>query len=175
VDGGVTAFRQGKLLFTIDGIWMMQGFKDQAGLKFGVAPVDSLFGTVKKAAWGGSHQFVLYKMKKNDAEKRKAALTFVDWIGKKSVEWAKWGQIPAHNGARDSADFKALKEQAILAQQVPSAIFIEAKDNPWAPQGWDTINEQLTLILTNKIGVKEGLDKAVENGKKALEAAKAGQ
>lgn len=174
VDGGVTAFRQGKLLFTIDGIWMMQGFKDQAGLKFGVAPVSNLFGTAKKAAWGGSHQFVLYKMKKNDAEKRKAALTFIDWIGKHSVDWAKWGQIPAHNTARNSAEFKALKEQAILAEQVGHALFVEAKDNPWAPQGWDTVVEQMNLILTNKLEVKAGLDKAVENGKKALEAAKSG-
>lgn len=174
VDGGVTAFRQGKLLFHIDGIWMMQGFKDQAGLNFGVAPVDTLFGSVKKAAWGGSHQFVLYKMKKNDAEKRKAALTFVDWIGKHSVEWAKWGQIPAHNTARNSAEFKALKEQSILAQQVNSAIFIEAKDNPWAPQGWDTVVEQMNLILTKKLEVKAGLDKAVETGIKALESAKSG-
>jgi len=172
VDGGVTAFRQGKLLFTIDGIWMMQGFKDQAGLKFGVAPVTSLFGTAKKAVWGGSHQFVLYKMKKNDTEKRKAALTFVDWIGKHSVEWAKWGQIPAHNGARSSAEFKALTEQSILAQQTDHAIFVEAKDNPWAAQGWDTVVEQMNLILTNKLEVKAGLDKAVDTGKKALEAAK---
>lgn len=174
VDGGVTAFRQGKLLFTIDGIWMMQGFKDQAGLNFGVAPVQSILGTQKKAVWAGSHQFVLYKMKKNDEAKRKAALTFVDWIGKHSVEWAKWGQIPAHNEARNSADFKALKEQSILAQQVDSVIFVEGKDNPWAPAGFDTIGEQLNLIFTNKIDTKAGLDKAVENALKALESAKAG-
>ena len=174
VDGGVTAFRQGKLLFHIDGIWMMQGFKDQAGLNFSVAPIDSILGDKAKAVWGGSHQFVLYNQKKTDAEKRKAALTFVEWIGKHSVEWAKWGQVPARNEVREGAEFKALKEQATLALQVPNAKFMVAKNNPFAPQGFDPIVDQMNLVLTNKADAKSALDQAMANGKKAIEAAKQG-
>ena len=153
---------------------MMQGFKDQAGLNFSVAPIDSILGDKAKAVWGGSHQFVLYNQKKTDAEKRKAALTFVEWIGKHSVEWAKWGQVPARNEVREGAEFKALKEQATLALQVPNAKFMVAKNNPFAPQGFDPIVDQMNLVLTNKADAKSALDQAMANGKKAIEAAKQG-
>ncbi|MCG0237725.1 MAG: ABC transporter substrate-binding protein [Firmicutes bacterium] len=172
VDGGVTAFRQGKLLFHIDGIWMMQGFKEQQGLNFGVAPVSSLFGTKQKAAWGGSHQFVLFKKKDWTAERRQAALTFIDWIGQHSVEWAKWGQIPARNVARESEEFKALKEQSILATQLEHAIFFAAPNNPWAAQGTDPLGDAISAVLTNKMGIKEALDQAVALGNKNMEASR---
>ena len=48
-------------------------------------------------------------------ESRADALVFVKWIGDKSLAWTKTGKMPAKVTTLESADFKALPEQAIVA------------------------------------------------------------
>jgi multiple sugar transport system substrate-binding protein len=81
-----------------------------------VAPLPNIGGT--QAAWAGSHQFVLPKLKTPDQNKSTAARVFVNYVSQKSLEWAKGGQVPARKQVRESAEFKALPEQAALAQQI---------------------------------------------------------
>src|SRR6185436_12720764 len=57
----------------------------------------------KKATWAQSHQFALPKQRNQDAAKREAVLKFVKWMGEHSVDWAKAGQVPARNSARQEA------------------------------------------------------------------------
>lgn len=77
----------------------------------------------KKAVWANSHQFTLPTQKSADDNKTQAAKVFVNWVSKKSLEWAKGGQIPARNSVREEAGFKELKGQAILAGQLDYVVF----------------------------------------------------
>ncbi len=71
-----------------------------------------------QAAWAGSHQFVLPTQKTPDENKSTASRVFLNWISQQSLEWAKAGQVPARNSVRESAEFKALKDQATLGAQI---------------------------------------------------------
>lgn len=165
VDGGFNAFKQGKALFHLDGIWMLDGMKGQTGLNFDVAPTHTLFGS-KPAAWAGSHQFVVFNQKEQNKDKLDAAFTFINWITKNSVTWASYGQIPARKSARESAEFKALAHQSKLAVMVDHIVFMAS--TPTAPDGWGPAWEAFDLALDKKLTVQKALDEAVVKGNKAL-------
>jgi multiple sugar transport system substrate-binding protein len=115
-DADLVALRNGKTAFNWNGIWTINTLKDDKSLRWGAAPVPQI-GT-QKAAWAGSHQFVQFKQRQTDTNKLTAGKVFINWISQKSLEWAKGGQVPARKEVRDSAEFKALPEQAALAQQI---------------------------------------------------------
>lgn len=115
-DADLVALRNGKNALNWNGIWTINTLKEDKNLQWGAAPVPQI-GT-RKAVWAGSHQFVQYKQKQQDDNKLTAGKVFINWISQKSLEWAKGGQVPARKEVRDSAEFKALPEQAALAQQI---------------------------------------------------------
>ena len=96
-------------------------FGAKTGLEWGVAPLPNIGGT--KAAWAGSHQFVLPTQRTPDENKAVAPRVFLNWISTKSIEWAKGGQVPGANSVRESEEFKALKDQATLATQIDDLHF----------------------------------------------------
>jgi multiple sugar transport system substrate-binding protein len=115
-DADNVAFQNNKNAFIWNGIWNINTAKEKASLKWGVAALPNIGG--KNAAWAGSHQFVLPTLKTADENKSTAARVFINWISQKSLEWAKGGQVPARNEVRESAEFKALKEQATIGAQI---------------------------------------------------------
>lgn len=115
-DADNIAFQNDKNAFIWNGIWNINTCKEKASLKWGVAALPNIGG--KKAAWAGSHQFVLPTMKTPDTNKSTAARVFLNWISQQSLEWAKGGQVPARNEVRESAGFKALKEQSAIGAQI---------------------------------------------------------
>jgi multiple sugar transport system substrate-binding protein len=115
-DADIIAFQNGKTAFNWNGIWTINTLKEKKSLEWGVAALPNIGGT--PAAWAGSHQFVLPTLKTPDANKSTAARVFLNWISQQSLEWAKGGQVPARNSVRESAEFKALKEQSILGAQI---------------------------------------------------------
>ncbi|MBS4179521.1 ABC transporter substrate-binding protein [Lederbergia citrea] len=166
-DGEVTLFRQGKLAFHFNGIWMINGFNEQDGLNYGAAPIP-VFGE-KEATFAGSHNFVIPKQKKQDPAKLEAAMTFIKYITDNSLEWAKAGQIPAKNSVRDSDEFKALEHQSAIAEQVPYLVFPPA--SPTFMDAWSPTDEAINLAVLGKKSAKEALDAAADKGKKQAEAA----
>ena len=65
----ITAFRQGKTCFNFNGVWMLDQYKGQDGLNFGVAPLPR-FGS-QDAAWGRASHLTLPKQRANyDKNKR---------------------------------------------------------------------------------------------------------
>ena len=94
---------------------------EKKGLEWDVAPLPNIGGT--KAAWAGSHQFVLPTVRDPDQNKQDAARVFINWISQKSLEWAKGGQVPVRKSVRESAEFKALTHQAALATQIDDVHF----------------------------------------------------
>ncbi|MBC9820609.1 ABC transporter substrate-binding protein [Terrabacter sp. MAHUQ-38] len=121
-DADLVALENGKTAFNWNGIWTINTLGAKPGLKWGVAALPNIGGT--KAAWAGSHQFVLPTLRTPDENKSTAARVFLNWISTKSIEWAKGGQVPARNSVRESPEFKALKDQAALATQIDDLHFV---------------------------------------------------
>ncbi|MBS4195574.1 ABC transporter substrate-binding protein [Lederbergia citri] len=166
-DGEVTLFRQGKLAFHFNGIWMINGFEEQEGLNFGSAPIP-VFGE-KASTFAGSHNFVLPKQKKKNEAKLEAAMKFVKYVTDNSLEWAKAGQVPAKNSVRESDDFKALEHQSAIAEQVPYLIFPPA--SPTFIDAWSPTDEAINLAVLGKSSAKDALNAAAEKGEKQAAAA----
>ncbi|HZE41240.1 MAG TPA: ABC transporter substrate-binding protein [Stackebrandtia sp.] len=120
-DADAVAFQNDKTAFNWNGIWNINTFAGVKGLDWGVAPLPQIGD--RKAAWSNSHNFVLLKQLSPDTNKQAASKVFVNWISRKSVEWAKSGQIPARTSVRESKAFAALKEQSILATQIKDLHF----------------------------------------------------
>ena len=122
-DADYVAFKNGKTAFNWNGIWQINDLK-QTKIGWGVAALPNIGGT--PAAWAGSHQFVLPTRKTPDENKAQASRVFLNSISEKSQAWAEAGQVPARNSARESAEFKALKEQSALATQIDDLHFLPA-------------------------------------------------
>ncbi|WP_130866592.1 ABC transporter substrate-binding protein [Acidipropionibacterium timonense] len=120
-DADFVAFQNDKCAFNWNGIWSLNTLNDNKKVDWGVAVMPQI--GEKKAVWANSHQFTLPTQKSADDNKTQAAKVFVNWVSKKSLEWAKGGQIPARNSVREEAGFKELKGQAILAGQLDYVVF----------------------------------------------------
>jgi len=121
-DAEFVAFQNGKNALHWNGIWHINTFKEVGDLDWGVAPLPQIGS--EKAAWSGSHNFVIMNKQPLDDNKVQASKVFINWISQKSIEWAKAGQVPARNSVRESQEFQSLEEQAQLAKQVSYVHFV---------------------------------------------------
>ena len=122
IDTQYNAFKTGKNTGTFDGIWQINDLKTTAPkLKWAMAPVPQVFD--QKAVWSNGHNFVLMTQRKPDDNKTQASKVFIDFISKKSSEWAGSGMIPARNSAREDASF-ASQTQAVVAKDVDAFRFL---------------------------------------------------
>jgi multiple sugar transport system substrate-binding protein len=115
----------------------------------------------KKAVWGQSHQFALPRQGNPDPEKRAAALKFVLWMTQHSVDWAKAGQVPAHNAARQEAlasDNVYLKKLQTWASELPYVSFMPP--HPKLLEVMPRIAANVEGAILNQWSVEEGLKKA---------------
>ena len=98
--------RTGKVATWLDGPWISTVFFDPnaapAAPDLASSPVPQHDPAVP-AVWAQSHQFTLPRQGNQDDARRAASLKFIDWMTEHSVEWAKAGQVPARNSARDEA------------------------------------------------------------------------
>ena len=167
-DADWVAINNGKTAFNWNGIWQVNTLAEGKGKDLGVAALPNIGG--KKAAWAGSHQFVLPTLKTPDQNKSTAARVFLNWISQQSLEWAKAGQVPARNEVRDSAEFKALKGQATLGSQVDDLHF-----PPSVPGIQDAFLEWEKALNESVLGIKQpqaALSDAAGRANKILEANK---
>ncbi|HEY5847072.1 MAG TPA: ABC transporter substrate-binding protein [Microlunatus sp.] len=167
-DADVIALQNGKNAFNWNGIWTINTLKEQSNLEWGVAALPNIGG--KPAAWAGSHQFVLPTQKSPDENKAIASRVFVNWISQQSLEWAKAGQVPARNSVRDSAEFAALKDQAVIGAQIDYLHF-----PPPVPGIGDALLEWEKALNESVLGTKDpqtALSDAAGRANKILEANK---
>ncbi len=124
IDTQYNAFKTGKNAITWDGIWMINDLKKSApDLNWDLATVPKIGD--REAVWASSHNLVLMSQPQPDENKLAASKAFIDYISSHSVEWAKSGQIPARNSARESAEFTELP-QAAVAEGVDTMRFLPA-------------------------------------------------
>ena len=114
LDSQWNAFGNGTNAITWDGIWRVNNLEGIAG-GGGVAPVPRV--GPHSAAWAASHNLVLFGRPRPDAARVQAGMVFIDWISAHSLDWARAGQVPARNDARESASFRSLASQATLSRQ----------------------------------------------------------
>jgi multiple sugar transport system substrate-binding protein len=165
-DADAIALQNGKNAFNWNGIWNINTLREKKGLEWGVAPLPNIGG--KKAAWSGSHQFVLPKLKTPDQNKSTAARVFVNYVSQKSIEWARGGQVPARKQVRESADFKALPEQAALATQVDDLHF--PPPVPGIGDALTELNKAVNEAVLLKTEPAKALSDAAARADKILEA-----
>ncbi len=166
-DAQAVAFRQGRNSLTWDGIWMMNEWEKVETLEWSAAPVPTIGD--KPAVWASSHNFVVTTQATKDPNKLAASRAFISYISDRSIDWAKSGQIPARNSVRESAEFKALKVQSTLAEQLPNVVFPPSVPGIGDVTGptWETaVNE----VLLGKKETKAALDAAAKKADALLEA-----
>lgn len=115
-DADMIAWQNDQTAFNWNGIWQVANFQEVNGLEWGVGPLPQI-GT-ERAAWAGSHNFVLLRQRRPDDNKLAAAKVFINSVSQRSLEWAKGGQVPARRTVREDPAFQELTEQAALAEQI---------------------------------------------------------
>lgn len=86
------------------------------GLDWDVAPLPRIGG--QRAAFSGSHQFVISRQPSFDADRLAAVVTFLGWILENSIGWATAGPVPARLPILDSPELAELPAQSHVAAGV---------------------------------------------------------
>lgn len=119
-DGGLQDFYDGKALFNLDGIWLLNDFINhqttgEKDYEFDVLPASTLFNSTANPDYTGDistngHIFVMPK-NTHDGEnetRQQASMEFIKWMLEHSTDWAKSGKIAAYAPARESDEYKAI-------------------------------------------------------------------
>ena len=166
VDAELQAYQQGRNAITWNGIWQILTFDGVETLQSETSPIPQIGDT--PAVWASSHQLVVMQQRQADENKLHAARDFLGWLSENSLEWAKAGQVPARNSVRESADFKALKGQSVLAEQLDRVFFpptVPGIGDVTAPTWEQAVNE----VVLGKADAKSALDEAARKADALLE------
>jgi len=156
--------RTGKVATWGDGPWISTLYFDktkaEAAPDLDVAPLPQ-HDPAKPATWAQSHQFALPRQRNQDPAKREAVFRFIKWMGEHSVDWAKAGQVPARNSARQEAlttDDPYLKKLQVWASELKYPAFMPS--SPHLLEIMPRIAANVEGALLNQWSVEEGLQKA---------------
>ena len=125
-DSQYVAFKNGKTSVTWDGIWQINDLK-AAKVPFALAQIPTIGQT--KAVWANSHNFYITRQASQDENKLQAAKVFIDWMSKKSAEWAGAGMVPARKSVRESAQVSQTT-QAPIVEEIAQMKFLPADPRP---------------------------------------------
>ncbi len=158
-DTEYIGFKNGDVALTWNGIWQINDLKT-AKTPFGIAAIPTIGS--QDAVWANSHNFFITKQATGDDNKFDAARVFIDWMSKKSAEWAGAGMIPARSSVRETADVQATT-QAPIAEKIDSMRFL-----PPVPGVGDVqvqtlevaVNEATLLKKSPADALKEAAEKA---------------
>jgi len=166
-DAQAVAFRQQRNSLTWDGIWMMNEWAKVKGLQWEAAAIPTI--GQKPAVWANSHNFVVTTQATKDPNKLAASRAFISYISQRSIDWAKSGQVPARNSVRESPEFKELKVQSTLADQLPNVVFppsVPGIGDITTPTYETAVNE----VILGKQATKAALDAAAKKADAMLAA-----
>lgn len=156
--------RTGRVATWADGPWVSTLFFDPtkapaaADLDVAVLPQRD---PTNRFVWGQSHQFAVPRQNDEDSAKREAVFTFVDWMTKHSVDWAKAGQVPANNAAREEAlngTDVSLQKLRVWAEQLPYVAYMRSV--PALLEVLPRISANVEGAILGQWSVEEGLTKA---------------
>jgi multiple sugar transport system substrate-binding protein len=121
-DSQYVAFKNDKVPVTWDGIWQINDLK-AGNVPFALVPVPQI--GQQNAVWANSHHFYISKQGAADANKMQASKVFIDWISRKSADWAGAGMVPARKSVRESAEVQKTT-QAPIAAEIAQMKFLPA-------------------------------------------------
>ncbi len=155
-------FQNDQSAFHLNGVWVMAVYPT-LNIDFGVTSVPAIAGS-KPYTWADSHTWVLPKHPKDDPNKIKAAVKFVEWFARNSAEWAKAGHLPVLKSVLSSDAFLQLpmrKDYAQVANFVVPAPsmkgWVEIRQKMWE------LNQSVILgQMTPEQAAKE-LQQAIKN------------
>lgn len=110
----------GKSGLYLQGEWEITTAQSVKGLKFGMVPIPTLYGT--PASQADSHTFILPR-KNRTPDERLQAMKFIKSMLDQSMTWAEGGHVPAYLPIADSPDYKKLEPQASYASAAESAVY----------------------------------------------------
>ncbi len=156
-DAEVSSFESGDSCMAITGIWQTTRLAEALGDDFGAAPIPQIFDN--PGVWAGSHTLAISSAAEGDT--LQGVKHFIAWLSANSTEWAKAGQIPARNEAREAPAFDEIAHIPDIAAQYDAARFPPpipgSADMLGGPGG---VTEKLLEILVNGGDPKPGLDEA---------------
>jgi multiple sugar transport system substrate-binding protein len=154
IDSQYVAFKNQKLAVTWDGIWQINDL-NAAKLPYELAPLPVIGST--NAVWANSHNFYLTKQASQDPNRLQAAKTFVDWISKKSAEWAGAGMVPARKSVRETPAVQQSK-QGPIAKEIAQLKFL-----PPVPGLGDVQAQTLEIAVANAVLGKQSPSAALKD------------
>ncbi|HYN28879.1 MAG TPA: extracellular solute-binding protein [Dermatophilaceae bacterium] len=124
IDTQYTAFKNGQVAFTWDGIWQINDLQTTVpDLKWGITPIPRIGD--QNAVWANSHNLVIFKSRTPDDDRLQAGKVFIRYLTEQSAAWSKAGMIPARAAARKEPDFTG-SPQAALEPAIPWMRFLPA-------------------------------------------------
>jgi multiple sugar transport system substrate-binding protein len=153
-DSQYIGFKNQKLAITWDGIWQINDLK-ATKVPWALAPVPQL--GENKAVWANSHNFYLTRQASQDDNRLQAAKVFIDWISRKSADWAGAGMIPARKSVRETAAVSG-STQGPIAKDIGILKFL-----PPVPGLGDVQRETLEIAVANAVLGKQAPDKALQD------------
>jgi multiple sugar transport system substrate-binding protein len=154
IDSQYVAFKNQKLAVTWDGIWQINDL-NAAKLPYELAPLPVIGST--NAVWANSHNFYLTKQASEDPNRLQAAKVFVDWISKKSAEWAGAGMVPARKSVRETPAVQD-STQGPIAKEIAQLKFL-----PPVPGLGDVQSQTLEIAVANAILGKQSPSAALKD------------
>ncbi len=142
VDSQYVGFKNKKLAITWDGIWQINDLK-AAKFPFALAPIPKIGDT--NAVWANSHNFYLTKQAAQDQNKLQASKVFLDWMSKKSADWAGAGMVPARKSVRETPAVTDAS-QGPIAKEIAQMKFL-----PPVPGLGDVQAQTLEIAVANAV------------------------
>jgi multiple sugar transport system substrate-binding protein len=167
VDAELNAFKSGTVGMIWNGSWQIPNVTGEAVEFAGrVAPVPQIGD--QPAVWAGGPLLAL-PVHTGDYDttcKDPAAALFIRYLIENSAEWAKGGNVPAYNPAREDAAFTALP-QAALAESVETPVFPPAV--PGIGDAFAPLGEAIGAVMSgNETDIKKALDDAAARADQIL-------
>jgi len=165
VDADLGAFKAGTAGMIWNGIWQVPSLTGSAVSFAGKpAPVPQI-GT-QPSTWAGGPLLTFTKVQTVDNCKDTVSAMFYKYIIDHSVEWAKGGNIPANNKAREDAGFKALPH-AVVGPSVANPVFPPAI--PGIGDAFAPLGSQIGAVLAGTTtDIKGALDTAASQADEIL-------
>jgi len=170
-EAELAAFSQGKVCMFPSGQWYNDRFEQQK-MNYGVAFLPQLGGTKQDAAWGGSSHLTLPKQRAGyDANKRAAALEFINWMTQpaQNLTWTSTGSLPTQ---------AAVASNKTLATQKISGIFgklgniYAVSGFPWSGQVLSPFDNAWENAYLGKKPVQQALNDGVAEANKQITQAR---
>ena len=167
VDAELNAFKSGTVGMIWNGSWQIPNMTGDAVEFAGmVAPVPQI-GT-QPAVWAGGPLLALPVHKAGaDACKDAGAAVFIKYLIENSAEWAKGGNVPAYNSAREDSVFTGLPQGA-LATSVQNPVFPPSV--PGISDAFVPLSEAVGAVMTGaETDIQKALDDAASRSDQILE------